>query len=394
MKKIKGDYMMNRKKIHWLIDWGVILIFLLLIWCSWIDHDLWGKITYIAPVIVFLALGILFLNHVSLIQCFKSRDKEFFLMCGGILLGGLNMILVKSGIGAIFTLADLLLILYLANKVQFDFIQLGSVALSCLAIWFFWQFIDHSTYDAGDVVFNTNGLSMVIFSCFCVLVCYMIYLIISFFSIPQWTCYLLVLPFVYFLTVRVFSFNARGILAAIFTWAVTYYILPKKKFTIALVLGVSLLLPAAYVYLWKSGATDGVMILGKRLASGRDRIWDQFFNVFIQHPITGIGSDFEHMIPDVYIKEIHHALLDLLFVHGVPVFCVVLYFLYQRTKDIITAHSGHITAVCLAAIYGMFAAGTFENYYIVTPYNILLFMVFLISHAFVQQKAAASSSDL
>lgn len=381
---------MNRKMIHYIIDWGVIFVFLLLVWCSWINHDLWGKVTYIAPVFVFLALGILFLNHISLIECFKSRDREFFLLCGGILLGAANMVLVKSGIGAIFTLADFLLILYLANKVHFDHIQLGSVALSCLAIWFFWQFIDHSTYNTGDVVFNTNGVAMVIFSCFCVFTCYLFYLILSFFTIPKWLFYFFILPFAYLLTRRVLSFNARGILAAIIAWAVTYYILPKKKFTIPLVLGISLLLPAVYVYLWKSGATDGVMILGKRLASGRDIIWDSFFNVFIQHPITGMGSNFEQMIPDIYIKEIHHALLDLLFVHGIPVFGIVLYFFYKRIRDIIAADSGYITAICLAAVYGMIAAGTFENYYIVTPYNIVMFMVFLISYAFTQNKTTDS----
>lgn len=371
---------MNREKIHWLIDWGIMITFLLLIWCCWINHDLWEKVTYIAPVYAFLALGILFLNHISLIQCLKSRDKEFFLMCGGILLGAVNMVLVKSGIGAIFTLADFFLILYLANKVHFDPIQLGSAGLSCLAIWFYWQFINHSSYHAGDVVFNTNGLSLVIFSCFCVFIGYVVYLFSFYHPLPKWGYWLLMLPFLYFLTKRVLSFNARGILAGIFTWSVTYYFLPKKKFTVPMVLGISLLLPAVYVYLWKSGATDGIIILGKRLASGRDIIWNDFFHVFIQHPITGIGSDFERMLPDLYIKEAHHALLDLLFVHGIPVFCIILYFLYKRVTDILTAPSD-CTAVCLAAVYGIFAAGTFENYYIVTPYNIILFMVFLIFHA-------------
>ena len=308
---------MNRQKIHWLIDWGVIITFLIIIWCCFVNFELWKKVTYIAPVYIFLALSILFFNHISLKQCFYKKELDFFLMSGGIFFGSINMILVKSGIGAIFTLANFFLILYLADKVCLDRIQLGIIAFSCLSIWFYWQFIDHSVYQ--NALFNTNGLSVIIFSCFCVVICYLTYLLASNFQLNNWVFWIMVLPFIYLISKRVLSLNARGVLAAIFTWTITYYLIPKKKFTISIVLGISLLLPIAYVYLWKSGAADGIMILGKRLASGRDIIWYEFFNVFIQHPITGIGSDFERMLPDLYLKEVHHALLDLLFVHGIPV---------------------------------------------------------------------------
>ena len=117
----------------------------------------------------------LFLNHISLKECFYHRDLDFFLMSGGILLGAVNMVLIKSGIGAMFTLANFLIILYLADKICFDRIQLGAIALSCLGIWFYWQFINPSTYH--DTMFNPNGLSIIIFSCFCVVSCYLVYLL-------------------------------------------------------------------------------------------------------------------------------------------------------------------------------------------------------------------------
>lgn len=184
--------------------------------------------TYIAPVYAFLALGILFLNHISLVQCVKSKEKEFFLMCGGLLVGAANMVLVKSGIGAIFTLADFFLILYLANKVRFDRIQLGVFSLSCLVIWFYWQFIDQSSYYTGDVVFNSNGLSLVIFSCFCVFICYVVYLLSLYSQMPKWGYWLLVLPFLYFLTKRVQSFNARE-LSLLFLHGLLPFIFCRKR---------------------------------------------------------------------------------------------------------------------------------------------------------------------
>lgn len=386
---------MNWKKtLHYIIDWAVILIFLFFIWSAWISHEMWEKVTYIAPVGIFFALGTLFLNHISLIECFRSKDTEFFLMSGGILLGLLNILLIHSGIGAIFTLADFLLILYLANKVYFDKIQLGAIAFSCLLIWFYWQFIDKSAY--GNTIYNPNGISLVIFSCFCVFTCYLVYLLSSLFKIPKWIWHFSLLLFLYLLTKRVLSFNARGIIAAIASWMITYYLLPKKKFTIPLVIGTSLLIPAVYVILWKMGYMNGIMIMGKRLASGRDRIWHEFFNVFIQHPITGIGSNFEELLPDLStrLQEAHHALLDLLFVHGLPVFLIIFYLLMKRIGNLITDSYSSVTAVCLASVYGMLASGTFENYYIVSPYNVLMLMIFLIFHSFIRQPHPCSDMTI
>ena len=68
---------MNQQKIHWIIDWGVIITFILILWSCCVNYDLWKKVTYIAPVYVFLSLGVLFLNHISLKECFYHRDLDF-----------------------------------------------------------------------------------------------------------------------------------------------------------------------------------------------------------------------------------------------------------------------------------------------------------------------------
>ena len=96
-----------------------------------------------------------------------------------------------------------------------------------------------------------------------------------------------------------------------------------------------------------------------KVASGRDIIWYEFFKVFIHHPITGIGSNFDVMIPDLYLKEVHHGLLDLLFVHGIPVFLIVLYFMYKRISEVITSSFDSIKGICLASIYGLIVSGSF-----------------------------------
>lgn len=190
------------------------------------------------------------------------------------------------------------------------------------------------------------------------------------------------------LIMRILSFNCRGVLLGAIVWAVTFYILPKKNYTVPLVIGVSLLIPVLYIFLWKSGTADGASFLGKRVTSGREIIWYEFFKAFTNHPITGIGSDFDRIVPDLYLKEMHQSLLDLLFVHGIPVFLVAIYLLHQRIKDIIKVSSGFTRAVCLASIYGILTIGTFENYYIVPPYNIMLLVIFMIPYSLTQDKTS------
>ncbi len=369
---------MTWKKIHQLIDWCVIMIFLFFIVTTMLTPSLWEKFTYIAPPFIFLALCVLFLNHISIKSCFQKKEAEFFLMCAGIFLSGINIILIKSNIGAFFTIADFILILYLADKVHFNKIQLGAIGLTSFAVLYYWLFINKEVY--GNIVSNPNGASLIIFTNFCVFICCLVYFLHAY-KIPGWVFPVAALLILYIVTKRILSLHCRGVLLAIAAWAGTYYVLPKKKYTIPFVIGASLLMPVVYVLLWKSGAVDGILVFGKKIASGRDTIWYNFFNVFIQHPITGIGSNFDVMLPDLYLKEVHHALLDLLFVHGTPVFLIVLYLMYKRIAQVFASSSVPLKAICIASIYGLLTSGSFENHYIVSPYNVLLLTIFIISYA-------------
>jgi len=369
---------MNQKKLHCFINWCAIIIFLLSAFFTTTTEFFWSKFTYIVPVPVFWGLCLLFLNHVSIKKSLQDKETEFLLLCLGILFGGINLLIIRSNFGAFFTITNFLLILYLANKVQFDKIQLGLITIFSFLILFYWLFINKDSY--GNTPTNPNRVSLYIFIYFCTFLCSSIYLLSYFYQVPK-KYYYIALFLLFLITAnRIWSFHCRSLLLATIVWAITFYFLPKKKYTIPLVIGSSLLMPIIYVLLWKSGSVDGVTVLGKRFASGRDIIWYEFFKAFIHYPITGIGSDFERMLPELYLREVHHALLNLLFVHGIPVFLIVLYFLYKRIENVILSSSGLVRSVCLASIYGIITAGSFENYYIVSPYNALFLIIFIISH--------------
>jgi len=373
---------MNRQKLHWLVDWCFIVLFLVCIVGTTTTPFLWDKLFNTSPPIMFVALCLLFLNHISIKECFQSKDKEFFLMSGGILLSIVNMILVKSRIGAIFTIADFLLVLYLANKIRFDKFQLGVIVAATFLIWFYWQFINKDMYTSSR--FNSNTPPIFMFAFLCIFVSYFLCLLPKVLKMPKWPYHVIVLLFALLIGKRAMDFRCRGVILALVAWTFTYFFLPKKKQTVPLVIGLSLLFPIIYVLLWISGSVDGVTFLGKRFASGRDYIWYEFFKVFIHHPITGIGSNFDIMLPDLAVSAriVHNAFLDLLFVHGTPVFLIVLYLLYNRISEVIASASGLMRDICLASIYGTLTLGTFENMFILSPYNVMFMTIFVICHTF------------
>ena len=104
----------------------------------------------------------------------------------------------------------------------------------------------------------------------------------------------------------------------------------------------------------------------------------------MHHPIIGIGSNFGRVVPQLEIKEVHHALLDLLFVHGGSVFLFVLYFLIKRFRDLFgkteKIEQGSRTALALSFLYGMIIIGTFENYYIVAPCSTVFFLILVLEY--------------
>lgn len=379
---------MNRQTIHGLIDWCAIILFLFCVFGTTTIPFLWDRIFNIAPLIMFGALGLLFLNNVSVPDLLRRKDREFFLMAGGVVLSLINLFLVRSRLGAFLTIADFFLVLYLADKLHFDRIQFGVIVSVCFFIWFYWQFINNDIYSSSR--FNTNTPPIFMLAFFCVFICYFFGLLSERGKMPGWGYHLIAVLFVLLLGKRAMDFRCRGVLAALAAWLFTYFFLPKHKRTFPLVIGVSLLFAVVYVLLWKSGSVDGIMVFGKRFASGRDRIWYEFFRAFIHHPITGIGSDFDVMLPDLpeRLRIAHNALLDLLFVHGIPVFLLVLYLMYKRTREMIAVSSGPVKAACLASVYASLAIGTFENIYILSPYNMLFMMIFLTAHAFAAKKEA------
>ena len=77
--------------------------------------------------------------------------------------------------------------------------------------------------------------------------------------------------------------------------------------------------------------------------------------------------------------EVHNGLLDILIIHGTVCFCLVIYFLWRRLRGIReVASQNKLAKTAMAGIFSMLVASFFENYFIVAPYSMIFFYLFLI----------------
>ena len=114
------------------------------------------------------------------------------------------------------------------------------------------------------------------------------------------------------------------------------YIVPKKLWAkkafynavcIFATLG-SLVFVAVYIVVGTSGVNFRMPFFYKNIFSGREAIWLEFWNLFIKKPLTGIGTNVT--ITSFFEYNVHNAMYNILVIHGVIVFALVLFLLYRN----------------------------------------------------------------
>ena len=112
--------------------------------------------------LTFFVFLILFFNHVDWIQELKNREKDLIISLVTGIIVIINMFLSKAGPGVIFDIANLLLLLYLADRIELDDISLWIITVSFLFIFLFWIKADGSSYNANTItiiVFESTIIS-------------------------------------------------------------------------------------------------------------------------------------------------------------------------------------------------------------------------------------------
>lgn len=359
------------------IDWASLLITITFLFLCFINHDNYEKAIPYASLGAFVSLGLLFLNKIPFLSLLKKKDKELWLM---ILADGIalfNLLYVHSGLGAFFTIANLLLLLYMADKVEMTKTQMRTFC--GIGVFFFLLWTLEIKWDYGS---NQTGLVILTMLILTVLYLEMLK--------EKYRCFILFpaqVSAMIFGYVWIVWLRARCAWVGLLVFAALFFVprgIFKKKGLYRLLLLFStigaILFAAAYIVMSGLGVDFYMPFMYKRFLSGRELIWFELAGAYLRNSLTGIGSSYEMQV--YYMEgglEVHNGLLDILIIHGTICFSFVLYFLWRRLRGIREmAIQDKLSKTAMAGIFSMLVASFFENYFIVAPYSMIFFYLFLI----------------
>ena len=330
------------------------------------------------------------------------HDPAFLLMSVADVIALVNLFIVGSGKGAILTAADFLLIIYLSDKIELSEKQ---VVITACYIGFFFVYwtVDVKGYFKG---YNTNYGGLVLISGFFFAIYALEYLRYYLCEVrgckrARWLMLLTLYFFAWGYNIIAW-YRSRCALLGLIAFAVLMLvplrIWKKKAFyytaTFAVTAG-SVLFSLLYVWLGVMKDTFRIQIFYKDIISGREEIWSELWGAFAGRPVTGIGSSYEMQLDWLEgMFEVHNGLLDILIVHGIPVFAVTIVFLIKRfleLKD--SAASFHLNKCAAAGMFAMMMPAFMENYIIVPPFSLILLLLMAVVRHPIQDAASGKESE-
>lgn len=323
------------------------------------------------------------------------KDKYFYMMAVADILALIHLLVLRSNMGAILTVADFLLVLYLSDKIT---LSKPEVIISAIyiGIFFLYWTIDVKGYFKG---YNTNYGGLVLLSGFVFLI-YAYELIMKEYGAKlldacdksakkNKAIYIflrLVELFLFAMAYNIIAwYRSRCALMGLVFFTLLFVIPRKvwknKVFYWVVTLGGTVgavLFSLLYVWLGNMKDVFTVRLFYKDILSGREEIWKELWGEFIKKPITGIGSSYEIKLDWMGgIFEVHSGLLDILIVHGTVVFLVTIILLI---RNLLALHEkvsdNYMCKVAACGIFGMLAAAFIENYIIVAPFSLMLLVLF------------------
>ena len=342
----------------------------------------YGKTDAYVGVFVFCMLMILLFVNVKPLTRIKNREWDLILLLAALLLCGINILIVDSGKGAFFVLADFLLIFYLSDKIilkRKQVMWIGGAYFALLFVWFLFvyplMFAEYGFYG-----YNTNTAAT--FTIYTLLVAFLFvqgvkerYAAAGFFAV------LLIVKGVQLALYH----RARGAFIMLIVFLLFYYVIPAKWWLrkgvfrciyILETLG-SLLFVAGYTILGTSGVNFYLPFFYKELFSGREAIWKEFFLLFLKKPLTGIGTNVT--ISSFFEFNVHNAMFNILVVYGVIAFILTLTLIYLRMEKMRERALHNRLAFCaLCIVTAVFFESIFDVDLLWADYALNLLCILLV----------------
>lgn len=370
--------MYNIKKSYVFFDWIAMGIIMIVYCLAYTSVEYYNLMIRHAGIPMAVSLIIMFLNHINVIQAIKNKEKELILLiCAGIIVV-INMFLSDSGVGVLFDIFNLLLLLYLADKIDLDkriYYCMSMIGFFILLLWIGKNGEGYNANTSTAIIFEMAGLSAVGIHMLCTR------------YKKEWIAkvYLLTVMLGYVLPFALKN-NCRSITLGIGVLLFLYYLLPWKLFKnkkifnlcLAALIGVGVAFPIICSKLWNVYGIKGPTILGSSFTGGRESVWNQFFSAFEKAPITGIGNDFLAKIPDLEHYNVHNAYLHILVVYGVILFVIFLYLLFKRLTSFELEYAVGLRRYAICFLITILCISVMETTFAVSFGNHIFFIFLLV----------------
>ena len=350
-------------------------LFLVLTLGSFITQKLYSVISVYGTLIMFAALTV-----VCVMLTIKDREKYLrpdaaavFCVLAAVI-APISLSFLHSGMGAVLIIFDLVLSLFLIIRgTGLSGWMKRALTFAGAALMLVWYPVVR--WDYG---FNMVGLIFIIL---------MIYgeIFMEYMKNDMDLQYLRYVQILFFFTSILLTvcYQARSAALSIIVFGISYFAVPLiirnrvlYNVWIFLFTGGSLIFTGLYVLISTTGWN--VRLLYKDVLSGRELIWSELWQVFIKSPLTGIGSSYE--MKNFFIFEVHNGLMDILVVHGLPVFICIAALLVMAlnrlfSRDLLFCPDKRLA---FSGICTLLFASFFENCFIVTPYSCVFLVLMMI----------------
>lgn len=343
---------MNDKMKH-LGNWGSAVLWAWLLLACWSCLSFPDFFISNTALSVFLILVIQILLFSDIKKMILLRDKEWNYVCIILMVTIICLFLADSKPGAFFTICNLVLLLYMSDRWEWEFgpqcIMMCACVLAYLQ-WLFWPFLTTEQR-------NPNMAGTVI--------AFLTFVLLTF--LERWVQNemarnVLEIALLIVSAGQLLLYHGRGMALALLFFTVMKYFVPsawwEKEKLYKLAFGIltvgSVIFTILYVAAWKVIDPDRVIrIFGKRLFSGRESIWLEFLERFIKHPLWGTGTNFT--IKSWVDFNVHNAMLDIFVIHGVIVFALVVAYIWWKMEKLYRIHPrNHLFITAIAGVMAVF----------------------------------------
>lgn len=343
-------------------------VFTYIVISSFITQDIYASTVKYASLVFFICLCIMSLPYLK--DSFINKDPDLFAAAAAAAVAMINLVLLHSHKGAVLIPTDMALSYYVARRISLPEKTIRYLAFAGSALLISWYGIVKWDYN-----FNMFGLTLLIMTVTAVIFLedikweygldYLKYIqallwTVSFLYTTLYHSRCSMGGMLVFGILMLFGRKIAGrkIIYTVMVWAVT---LGSVIFTL--------------FYMLLSSFGGNTKILYKNIFSGRQDIWTEIWNAFLKQPFTGIGSSYKLKSFDIF--EVHNGLFDILAVHGIIVFILILFLLVRIMMDVREEayKCGGVKLTAMAGLVAMLFTSFFENFFTVPPYSLYFFLL-------------------